>query len=105
MHGLHDFGIDSDAHHQERSPAIDNRRVKDSHFPAMNDFRQRATATAETQISGQEIFSPEWQHSDGDAGMSIHKVSHSSITARRDDAPKNALGWLFCQVAIQLRTA
>jgi hypothetical protein len=105
VHGFHDFCINSDAHHQERSPTIDDCGIEDFDLASLDDLSQLTTATAEPQIFRQQVFGSQWKHGNGNPGLPIDKIGHSSVSASRDNATKNALGWLFCQIAIQLRTA
>jgi hypothetical protein len=36
--------------------------------------------------------------------MAIDKIGHRSVSTGRDDASQDAINWLVCQIAIQLRT-
>jgi hypothetical protein len=105
MDGFHDFRIDSDAHHQECSPAIDDGGVEDFDLASLDDLSQLKTTSAEPQIFRQKVFGSQRKYGNGNSGLPIDKIGDSPVSASRNDAPKNALGWLFCQVAIQLRTA
>jgi hypothetical protein len=105
MDGFHDFRINSGAHHQKCSPAINDGGVEDLDLSSLDDLSQLTTATAEPQIFRQQVFGSQRKHGNGNSRLPIDKISHSPVAASRDNAPKNALGWLFCQVAIQLRTA
>lgn len=102
MHSANDFCVHSNTHHQECSSTIDDCGVEESNFPALNRLSQPATATMQAQISGQEILCPKWQDRDGNSGMSIHDVSHSPITAGRNDASQSGRGWPGHQITIQL---
>ena len=105
MDGFHDLRINSDAHHQKCSPAINDGGVEDFDLASLNDFSQLATATAEPQILRQQVFGSQRKHGNGNSGLPIDKIGHGPVSASRDDATKIALSWLFCQIAIQLRTA
>ena len=90
MHGFHNFRINSDAHHQECSPTIDDCGVEEFDLTTLDDLSQLPTATAEPQIFRQQVFCPQGKHGNGNSGLPIDKISDSPVTAGRDDAAKNA---------------
>jgi hypothetical protein len=104
MDGVNNFRIDPHTDHQEYSPTIDDRGVKDFDVTFLDNLSQTVPTTANPQIFCQQVFGPQRKHGDRNTGMAIDQIGHSSVTASRDDTANDALSRLFCQIAIQLRT-
>jgi hypothetical protein len=101
MDRLHDFSINTDTRHQQYSPTVNNRRVEDSDFAALDHFREPASTTANGQKLRQQVLGPQRKHCDGNPGMSVYKISDGSVATRCNNAAKNAVSGFMLQIVIQ----